>query len=234
MNYIVTQSAKTLYKGNDFREAFSSWNKAKGKAKINVPISQLPKFNAGDDFTDAEGKMWRVDDYELAIRKGGYSVKYYVSDALGNRATYTQSDIQRFQGGGIVEDYQRIKEGIIFKNEFLARIVEERLKNTPDFWFERVGAMIYVNNSKYLDALAKQSQGILSKIEGTTDYISKMINDEPIKRYTFEVQYDNSKQEMDVMAFSKAEAKQVVIKKVSEKTKLTGKKLKKIQILAVQ
>ena len=144
------------------------------------------------------------------------------------------ADLPLVKGGGIVEDYQRVKEGLIFKNEYLARIIEKFMPKTPEFWYERVGAMIYVRNDKYLDTLASRAEAILNKIEGTTDYISKMINDKPIQKYTFDVEYSDSNEVMTIMAFSKEEAKQVAVKRVSEKTQFTGKKLKKIQILAVQ
>lgn len=234
MNYAVTENGITLYEGDDFREAFSAWNKTSGRAKINVPIRNLPKYSVGDEFSDGEGHLWRVDDYEFSITKSGEAVTYYVSDSIGNRKKFNQKDISIFKGGGIVEDYQRVKEGLIFKNEYLARIIEKFMPKTPEFWYERVGAMIYVRNDKYLDTLASRAEAILNKIEGTTDYISKMINDKPIQKYTFDVEYSDSHEVMTIMAFSKEEAKQVAVKRVSEKTQFTGKKLKKIQILAVQ
>ena len=123
---------------------------------------------------------------------------------------------------------------MIFKNEYLAMIVEKFMPSTPEFSYERVGKMIYVLNRKLIDQVAIKAEAILNKIEGTTDYISKMINDKRIEKYTFDVEYDDSAETITVMAFSKQEAKTVAMKRVSEKTQLTGKKLKKIQILAVQ
>lgn len=234
MTYAVTENGKTLYEGDDFREAFSAWNRTSGRAKINVPFRNLPKYSVGDEFSDSKGHLWRVDDYEFSIKKSGEVVTYYVSDSIGNRKKFNQKDIVLFKGGGIVEDYQRVKEGLIFKNEYLARIIEKYMPKTPEFWYERVGAMIYVRNSKYLDNLASMAETILNSIEGTTDYISKMINDKPIKKYTFDIQYSDSHEIIPIMAFSKEEAKQIVVKRVNEKTRITGKKMKKIQILAVQ
>tara|TARA_R110000751_G_C13631061_1_gene465837 strand:+ start:91 stop:795 length:705 start_codon:yes stop_codon:yes gene_type:complete len=234
MKYIVTQIGRTLYDGDDFREAFSMWSKSAGEAKINVPIRKLPKYMVGDEFRDKSGRVWRVEDYEFQLTKNGQNTTYYVADYKGNREKFKQSDIVSFKGGGIVSDYQRIKEGLIFKNEYLASIVEKFLFDVPEFWFERVGKIIYVQNKSYLDTVSLKAEQILSKIEGTTDYVSKMINDKPIKMFTFEVDYDRGGEEIQVMAFSVAEAERIVSSRVSEKTNISGKKLKKIKILAVQ
>ena len=234
MKYYVTENGKTLYEGRDFREAFSAWNRTSGRAKINVPIKQLPKYEVGDEFKDRKGQLWRVDDYEIAISKNGREIVYYATNSKGERAKYRSSEVSNFKGGGIVDDYQKVKEGLIFKNEYLAMIVEKFMPSTPEFSYERVGKMMYVLNRKLIDQVAIKAEAILNKIEGTTDYISKMINDKRIEKYTFDVEYDDSAETITVMAFSKQEAKTVAMKRVSEKTQLTGKKLKKIQILAVQ
>jgi hypothetical protein len=61
-----------------------------------------------------------------------------------------------------------------------------------------------------------------------------MINDRKVKNFTFDVEYDNGNEVLTVMAFDKEEAKSVALKKISEKTRITGKKMRKLQILAPQ
>lgn len=234
MIYRVYNEATVFYEGDDFREAFATWEQHKGKAKINVPIKLFPKFVSGDDFLDEQGVRYVVDDYEVVMRKSGMEIVYHAFDELGKKRKFSSVDITKFAGGGIVEDYQRIKEGLIFKNEYLAQLVEKYIGKTPEIWFERAGAMIYTSNKKYLDWLESQVREILTKIEGNTEYVSKMINEKPIQKYTFDVEYTDGNEVISVMAFSREEAKRVALKKVSEKSRVTGRKMKKLQILAAQ
>lgn len=234
MMYRVYSEAQILYEGSDFREAFSSWNKHKGLAKINVPIHCLPKLQEGDDFHDSEGVRYIVEDYEVRMIKSGSEIVYHVFDESGRKKRFSSSDVAKFSGGGIVNDYQRIKEGLIFKNEYLAQLVEVSIGKTPEIWFERVGAMIYASNKKYLDWLESKVREILTKIEDGTGYVSKMINNKPIRKYVFSVEYDDGNEVLTVMTFSETEARRVALKKVSEKNLITRRKMKKIQILAVQ
>jgi len=234
MMYKVYNESHILYEGNDFREAFSVWKQSKGNSKINVPISSLPKMNEGDDFTGGDGVRYIVDDFEIRVHKNSSELVYHVFDESGKRKKFSASEIAKFKGGGIVDDYQRIKEGLIFKNEYLAQMVEKFVGETPEFWFERVGKMIYASNKKYIDALELKTRELLSQIEKNTDYVSKMINDRKVKNFTFDVEYDNGNEVLTVMAFDKEEAKSVALKKISEKTRITGKKMRKLQILAPQ
>jgi hypothetical protein len=234
MIYQVYNESSILYEGNDFREAFLIWNNNKGNAKINVPINALPKLNTGDDFYDNTGNRYIVDDYNIKNNGSVFTIDYHAFDEQGRKKIFSSSEISKFSGGGIVEDYHRIKEGLIFKNEYLAQLVEQYLGETPEFWFERVGAMIYTTNKSYLNMLESNVREILTKIEGNTNYVSKMINDKPIQKFNFEVEYDSGKEIITIMAFSEQEAKKVAFKKMSEKTQITGKKIKKIQILAPQ
>jgi hypothetical protein len=234
VKYLVTHKGKNLYKGDSLSEAFTAWEKTNGRARINVPMRSLPKMFVGDEYRDLNGVVWRVEDFEVKHDKRKPSIIYYVSNSIGERKIVRQEELPKFKKGGIVEDYQRVKEGIIFKNEYLARVVESLLEDTPEFWYERVGKMIYVSNSDYLDALQSRVDTILSQIEGTTDYVSKMINNKPIRKYQAVVQYEKGEESFVILAFSKKEAEIVAKKRAKEKSKLNGKKIEKIQILAVQ
>lgn len=235
MNYFVSHNGKTIYDGKDFSEAYYAWSNAdRGSAKINVPLYLMPKYEVGDEILGFKNSNWVVNKVDVGEHKDEKDITYYISNGYGKTKKISQTDVRIMRGGGIVQDYHRIKEGLIFKNEFLAMIVERFMKKTPEFWFERVGKIIYIRNTKYLDSVAVKARSILSSIEGTTDYISKMINNQPIKKYEIKVEYQNSYEIMTIMAFNENEAKGIATQRSKEKSKITGKKLKKIQILAVQ
>lgn len=234
MIYRVYNESSVLYEGDEFKEAFLTWSNSKGKAKINVPITSFPKLLSGDDFYDDKNIRYVIDDYEVKVSKSGTEIVYHAFDEQGRKMKFLSSEISKYAGGGIVNDYQRIKEGLIFKNEYLARLVEKYVGQTPEMWYERVGAMIYTTNKKYLDALEDQVRQILTKIENHTDYISKMINEKPIQKFNFDVEYESGNELITIMAFSKSEAQKVALKKAFEKTKITGKKVKKITDISTE